>query len=41
MYATPAEWGPAKHDPSHPASAQSLQSSLDRRDSGGLRPDDN
>jgi hypothetical protein len=45
MYDMYPEWGPAAHDPEHPlhgGSTQSaLQTSLDLRDNGGERPDDN
>jgi hypothetical protein len=45
MYDMYPEWGPAAHDPEHPlnpGSAQgALQASLDLRDNGGERPDDN
>jgi hypothetical protein len=35
------EWGPAKHYPESPLNAQAVQTSLDLRDNGGERPDDN
>ncbi|MGH3472282.1 MAG: hypothetical protein ACRDPG_09600 [Nocardioidaceae bacterium] len=38
------EWGPARHDDEHPSNPQTstpLQESLDLRDNGGERPDDN
>jgi hypothetical protein len=52
MYDMYPEWGPAQHDPEHPlnggtssasnrASYGALQMSLDLRDNGGERPDDN
>jgi len=45
MYDMYPDWGPAAHDPENPRSAehatQALQRSLDRRDNGGQRPDDN
>ena len=43
MYEMYPEWGPAKNDPDHPMSAGSgaVQASLDLRDHGGPRPDDN
>ena len=48
MYDMYPEWGPAAHDPEHPlnggtnsASSGPLQVSLDLRDNGGERPDDN
>lgn len=37
----PAEWGPANHDPENPMSREAVQASLDSRDNGGLRPEDN
>ena len=41
----PDAWGPAAHDPENPRSAENtataLQTALDLRDNGGLRPDDN
>lgn len=45
MYDMYPDWGPASHDPENPRSAErvteALQSSLDLRDNGGWRPDDN
>jgi hypothetical protein len=45
MYDMYPEWGPAAHDPEHPLHAgpamTALQMSLDLRDNGGERPDDN
>lgn len=41
MYDMYPDWGPAKNNPDHPRSAAALQASLDLRDSGGPRPDDN
>ncbi len=47
MYDMYPEWGPAKHRTDETATgawgdaARSLQWSLDLRDSGGQRPDDN
>ncbi|CUR56532.1 conserved hypothetical protein [metagenome] len=45
MYDMYPEWGPAAHDPEHPlhsgSAASALQTSLDLRDNGGERPDDN
>ena len=45
MYDMYPEWGPAAHDPQHPMahgpSQDALQASLDLRDNGGERPDDN
>ena len=45
MYAMYPEWGPAQHHPenphSHEAIAAAVQASLDLRDNGGQRPDDN
>jgi hypothetical protein len=37
----PDDWGPANHQPDNPHSQQALQASLDLRDNGGRRPDDN
>jgi hypothetical protein len=44
MYDMYPEWGPAQHDPEHPLNGShdgALQVSLDLRDNGGERPDDN
>jgi hypothetical protein len=44
MYDMYPEWGPAAHDPEHPlntTNTSALQTSLDLRDNGGERPDDN
>ncbi len=52
MYDMYPEWGPAQHDDDHAAYAarppaysagppQSVQESMDLRDHGGERPDDN
>ncbi len=44
MYDMYPEWGPAQHDPEHPLNTMTngaLQTSLDLRDNGGERPDDN
>jgi hypothetical protein len=45
MYDMYPEWGPAQHDPDNPRSHENViaavQASLDLRDNGGLRPDDN
>lgn len=41
MYDMYPEWGPAKHDPESPVNQYALQASLDLRDNGGERPDDN
>ena len=39
------DWGPANHNPDNPRSyenlSQAVQASLDLRDNGGERPDDN
>jgi hypothetical protein len=43
------DWGPAKnrtpyeagHEPDNPGSREAIQASLDLRDNGGRRPDDN
>jgi hypothetical protein len=37
----PDDWGPASHQPENPRSQEALQGSLDLRDNGGHRPDDN
>ncbi|HYH35166.1 MAG TPA: hypothetical protein VD814_08470 [Nocardioides sp.] len=41
MYDMYPDWGPASHDPDNPRSHEAVQVSLDLRDNGGLRPDDN
>jgi hypothetical protein len=45
MYDMYPEWGPAAHDEDHPAHsshwATPVQESMDLRDNGGERPDDN
>lgn len=43
MYDMYPEWGPAQHRdrPSNDSTSQPVQSSLDLRDNGGQRPDDN
>ena len=45
MYDMYPEWGPAKNNPDDPSNhenvAAALQASLDLRDNGGQRPDDN
>jgi hypothetical protein len=45
MYDMYPEWGPARHDEDHPAypadTKSPLQESMDLRDNGGERPDDN
>ncbi len=41
MYEMYPEWGPAKNNPDNPNSVQAVQASLDLRDNGGQRPDDN
>jgi hypothetical protein len=45
MYDMYPEWGPAAHDEEHPANpahwATPVQESMDLRDNGGERPDDN
>ena len=43
MYDMYPEWGPAQHNPDNPRSRPSatVQASLDLRDNGGQRPDDN
>ncbi len=37
----PDDWGPANQQPENPRSQEALQTSLDLRDNGGRRPDDN
>ena len=37
----PDDWGPANHQSENPHSQQAVQASLDLRDNGGQRPDDN
>jgi hypothetical protein len=49
MYDMYPDWGPAKHrapsdapyQPENPGSRDAVQASLDLRDNGGQRPDDN
>jgi hypothetical protein len=45
MYDMYPEWGPAAHDEEHPAHPSNrvtpVQESIDLRDNGGQRPDDN
>jgi hypothetical protein len=41
MYDMYPEWGPASHNPENPRSYEAVQQSLDLRDNGGQRPDDN
>ena len=41
MYEMYPEWGPAIHNPEDPRNQEALQASLDLRDNGGQRPDDN
>jgi hypothetical protein len=46
MYDMYPEWGPAAHDEEHPAHPMNnrvtpVQESIDLRDNGGQRPDDN
>jgi hypothetical protein len=35
------DWGPASNQPENPRSQEAIQASLDLRDNGGQRPDDN
>jgi hypothetical protein len=35
------DWGPTSHEPENPRSNEAIQASLDLRDNGGQRPDDN
>ena len=41
MYDMYPDWGPASHYPENPRSMEAVQASLDLRDNGGERPDDN
>jgi hypothetical protein len=41
MYDMYPDWGPAAHHPDNPQSHEAVQASLDLRDNGGQRPDDN
>jgi hypothetical protein len=41
MYDMYPDWGPANHHPENPRSHEAVQQSLDLRDNGGQRPDDN
>ena len=41
MYEMYPDWGPARTNPDNPANQAALQASLDLRDNGGQRPDDN
>jgi len=45
MYDLYPDWGPASHNPDNPRSVEAIrnavQASLDLRDNGGQRPDDN
>ena len=41
MYDMYPDWGPARHDYNTAANEAALQASLDLRDNGGERPDDN
>jgi hypothetical protein len=41
VYEMYPDWGPASHDPANPFSHEAVQVSLDLRDNGGQRPDDN
>jgi hypothetical protein len=41
MYDMYPDWGPASHHPENPRSHEAVQESLDLRDNGGERPDDN
>ena len=41
MYDMYPEWGPASHLADNPRSHEAVQQSLDLRDNGGQRPDDN
>ncbi|MGI8523403.1 MAG: hypothetical protein ACR2K3_08865 [Nocardioides sp.] len=41
MYDMYPDWGPSNNQPDNPRSQEALQTSLDLRDNGGPRPDDN
>ena len=41
MYDMYPDWGPANHPPANPHRHEAVQASLDLRDNGGERPDDN
>ena len=41
MYDMYPDWGPASHQPENPRSHEAVQASLEQRELGGLRPDDN
>jgi hypothetical protein len=41
MYDMYPDWGPANHQPENPHSHEAVQASLDLRDNGAERPDDN
>ena len=41
MYDMYPDWGPARNHPDSPWSREAVQRSLDLRDNGGERPDDN
>ena len=41
MYSMYPDWGPANHHPDNPRNLEAVQASLDLRDNGGERPDDN
>ena len=41
MYDMYPDWGPAHHRPENPGSPEAGQASLDPRDHGDERPDDN
>jgi hypothetical protein len=41
MYDMYPDWGPASHQPENPHSHEAVQASLDLRDNGAERPDDN
>ena len=41
MYDMYPDWGPANHRPDNQYGQEALQASLDLRDNGGQRPDDN
>ena len=41
MYDMYPEWGPSRNNPDSPLHHAAVQESLDLRDAGGPRPDDN
>jgi hypothetical protein len=41
MYDMYPDWGPTRNNPDSPLNHDAVQASLDLRDNGGQRPDDN